>query len=82
MTLSSFQFALPGRVIFGRNEARQAPALIRAFGGRGVLVAEGIWPNSKFVDGHGINVLTGDDSPAPFGGAAFHDNRVWLHKSA
>lgn len=38
MTLSSFQFALPGRVIFGRNEARQAPALIRAFGGRGVLV--------------------------------------------
>jgi hypothetical protein len=23
-------------------------------------------------------VLTGDDSPAPFGGAAVHDNRVWL----
>ena len=38
MTLSSFQFALPGRVIFGRAEARNAPALIRAFGARGVLV--------------------------------------------
>ena len=48
---------------------------------RGVLISEGIWPNSKFVDGHGINVLTGDDSTAPFGGAAFHDNRVWIHKS-
>ena len=49
---------------------------------RGVLVSEGIWPNSKFVDGQGINALTGDDSPAPFGGAAFHDNHVWIHKSA
>lgn len=38
MTLSPFQFALPGRVVFGRNEAQKAPALIRAFGTRGVLV--------------------------------------------
>jgi anaerobic selenocysteine-containing dehydrogenase len=45
---------------------------------RGVLISEGIWPNAAFVDGEGINVLTGDDTPAPFGGAAFHDNRVWL----
>lgn len=45
---------------------------------RGVLICEGIWPNDTFVDGQGINVLTGDDSPAPYGGAAFHDNRVWL----
>ena len=45
---------------------------------RGVLICEGVWPNSTFVDGQGVNVLTGDDSPAPFGGAAFHDNRVWL----
>lgn len=47
---------------------------------RGVLVAEGVWPNSTFVDGQGINVLTGADPGAPFGGAAFHDNRVWLRK--
>ena len=38
MTLPSFQFALPGRVVFGRNEAQKAPALIRAMGARGVLV--------------------------------------------
>ena len=45
---------------------------------RGVLIAESIWPNAAHIDGEGINVLTGADSPAPFGGAAFHDNRVAL----
>ena len=45
---------------------------------RGVLISEGLWPNDAFVDGKGINTLTGSDSPAPFGGAAFHDNRVWI----
>jgi hypothetical protein len=35
-----------------------------------VLISEGIRPNGAFVDGEGINVLTGDDSPAPFGAAA------------
>ena len=48
---------------------------------RGVLIAESIWPNSAFVDGRGINTLTGADSIAPFGGAAFHDNKVWLRKA-
>ncbi|MDB5643569.1 MAG: dehydrogenase, partial [Hyphomicrobiales bacterium] len=52
----------------------------RLFAGvqRGVLVSEGIWPNAAFVEGRGINMLTGADSPAPFGGAAFHDNKVWV----
>ena len=45
---------------------------------RGVLVSEGIWPNAAFPDGNGINSLTGADPVAPFGGAAFHDNRVWV----
>ncbi|WP_062229216.1 molybdopterin-containing oxidoreductase family protein [Aureimonas frigidaquae] len=44
----------------------------------GVLIHEGLWPNSAFERGEGINVLTGADAPAPFGGAAFHDNRVWV----
>jgi len=48
---------------------------------RGVLVAESLWPNSAYADGRGINSLTGADSIAPFGGAAFHDNKVWLHKA-
>ncbi len=46
----------------------------------GVLIAEGLWPNKAHLDGEGINILTGADSVAPFGGAAFHDNRVWLRK--
>ncbi|MBW3098738.1 molybdopterin-containing oxidoreductase family protein [Pseudohoeflea coraliihabitans] len=44
----------------------------------GTLVAEGIWPNAAHERGEGINVLTGADAIAPYGGAAFHDNRVWL----
>ena len=49
---------------------------------RGVLIAESIWPNGAYVDGRGINTLTGADPIAPFGGAAFHDNKVWLRKHA
>jgi anaerobic selenocysteine-containing dehydrogenase len=49
---------------------------------RGVLIAESLWPNSAYADGRGINTLTGADPVAPFGGAAFHDNKVWLRKAA
>jgi anaerobic selenocysteine-containing dehydrogenase len=45
---------------------------------RGVLISEGVWPSGAFLDGRGINVLTSDETVAPFGGAAFHDNRVWV----
>ncbi len=48
----------------------------------GVLICEGIWPNGAHLDGEGINVLTGADPVAPYGGAAVHDNRVWLRKEA
>ena len=48
---------------------------------RGVLISEGVWPNHAFEDGKGVNTLTGADAPAPYGGAAFHDNRVWLRRS-
>jgi hypothetical protein len=49
--------------------------------GRGVLIAESIWPNSAYEDGRGINTLTGADAIAPYGGAAFHDNRVWVRRA-
>ncbi len=45
---------------------------------RGVVIVESIWPNRAFPGGKGINVLTGADPVAPVGGAAFHDNRVWI----
>jgi anaerobic selenocysteine-containing dehydrogenase len=49
---------------------------------RGVLIAESIWPNDAYPDGRGINTITGADSIAPYGGAAFHDNRVWIRNAA
>ena len=47
---------------------------------RGVIVSEGLWDNRDFLDGRGVNTLTGADSVAPFGGAAFHDVRVWARR--
>ena len=44
----------------------------------GVLIAESIWPNEAYPDGRGINTITGADPIAPYGGAAFHDNKVWV----
>jgi anaerobic selenocysteine-containing dehydrogenase len=56
---------------------------IRLFDGvqRGVVVAESVHPNAAHLDGEGINTLTGADAVAPFGGAAFHDNKVWLERA-
>lgn len=56
---------------------------VKLFAGvqRKVCIAEGIWPNTAHLDGEGINVLTGDDATAPFGGAAFHDNRIWIRRA-
>ena len=48
----------------------------------GVIVSEGLWENRDFLDGRGINTLTSDESVAPFGGAAFHDIRVWAKVEA
>ncbi|MGH6674852.1 MAG: molybdopterin-containing oxidoreductase family protein [Xanthobacteraceae bacterium] len=66
------------------NQRGQVRIHARLFDGvrRGVLIAESIWPNSAYADGRGINTLTGSDAIAPFGGAAFHDNRVWVRKLA
>ena len=49
---------------------------------RGVLVAESIHPNRDHIGGRGINTLTGGEAVAPIGGAAFHDNKVWVKKAA
>jgi len=52
----------------------------KAFDGlqQGVIVVEGIWPNKAFVEGVGINAVTGSDPAPPAGGAVFHDTAVWL----
>ncbi|MES2751330.1 MAG: molybdopterin-dependent oxidoreductase [Pseudomonadota bacterium] len=68
-----------GKVILGnpRGEVRLHARLFEGVR-RGVLIAESIWPNHAYEDGRGINTLTGADPIAPYGGAAFHDNRVWI----
>ena len=44
----------------------------------GVVVVEAIPPNDDFEGGEGLNTLTSAKRIAPFGGAAFHDNHVWI----
>lgn len=62
------------------NQRGEVVLHAKLFGGlrRGVVIAEGIWANSDHERGEGINVLTGADAPAPYGGAAVHDNKVWV----
>jgi anaerobic selenocysteine-containing dehydrogenase len=66
-------------VVLG-NQRGQVRLHARLYDGvrRGVLIAESIWPNDAYPDGRGINSLTGADPIAPYGGAAFHDNKVWI----
>ncbi|MDE0940917.1 MAG: molybdopterin oxidoreductase family protein [Alphaproteobacteria bacterium] len=62
------------------NNRGVVPIAVEIFDGlqRGVVVVESIWPNAAFEGGKGINALTGADAVAPVGGAAFHDNRIWI----
>ena len=75
--------ALPKAISCGSATGAAKSACMPSFGGgarRGVVIAEGLWPNDAHLDGEGINVLTGADAAAPYGGAAFHDNSVWMRR--
>ena len=48
---------------------------------RGVVIVESIPPNEQFEGEVGLNTLTGADRIAPYGGAAFHDNHVWIRRA-
>lgn len=64
------------------NEQGAVHLHARLFDGllRGTLIAEGIWPNKAHVKGEGINTLITAREIMPFGGASFHDCRVWLKR--
>ena len=66
------------------NTRGETTLTARLFDGlrRGVLIAESIHPNKSHIGGRGINMLTGAEAVAPVGGAAFHDNKVWVKKAA
>jgi anaerobic selenocysteine-containing dehydrogenase len=65
------------------NIRGETTLVARLFDGvrRGVLIAESVHPNHDHIGGRGINTLTGADTIAPIGGAAFHDNKVWVKKA-
>ncbi len=65
------------------NTRGETTLTARLFDGvrRGVLIAESVHPNKHHIGGHGINMLTGAEAVAPIGGAAFHDNKVWVKKA-
>jgi anaerobic selenocysteine-containing dehydrogenase len=65
------------------NERGDIVLPVEAFPGvrRGVVIVESIAPNDQFEGGEGINTLTSAFQPAPYGGAAFHDNHVWIEKA-
>ena len=62
------------------NERGEIELIATAFEGvkRGVVIVEGVKPNDQHAGGNGINTLTSADAIAPYGGAAFHDNHVWI----
>jgi anaerobic selenocysteine-containing dehydrogenase len=65
------------------NARGETTLTARLFDGvrRGVLIAESVHPNKHHIGGRGINMLTGAEAVAPIGGAAFHDNKVWVRKA-
>jgi anaerobic selenocysteine-containing dehydrogenase len=69
-----------GEAILMGNGRGEIGLWAEAFSGvqSGVVIVEGIAPNSHFKNGEGINTLTGAEQAAPYGGAPFHDNKVWI----
>jgi anaerobic selenocysteine-containing dehydrogenase len=65
------------------NERGEITLLAETFAGvlPGVVIVESIPPNEHFEGGEGINTLTSSYQSAPYGGAAFHDNHVWIEKA-
>ncbi len=77
--LASLKLADGAKIRMG-NERGEIGLWVESFAGvqRGVVIVEGIAPNDQFDGGEGINTLTSAAQAAPYGGAPFHDNHVWI----
>jgi anaerobic selenocysteine-containing dehydrogenase len=66
------------------NERGEIGLWAKQFDGvkQGVVIVEGINPNGDYPGGVGINTLTSAEPVAPYGGAAFHDNHIWIARGA
>jgi anaerobic selenocysteine-containing dehydrogenase len=73
-----------GEAVTLGNTRGETALIAKLFDGvrRGVLIAESVHPNRDHIGGRGINMLTGSEVVAPVGGAAFHDNKVWVKKAS
>jgi len=76
-----------GDVVRLGNERGELAIHVQVFDGArdGIVVVESVWPNTAFIEGIGVNLLTNSKPAAPSGGAAFHDTAVWIrpeHQSA
>jgi anaerobic selenocysteine-containing dehydrogenase len=82
MDAAAFNIADGDAVTLG-NPRGETTLIAKLFDGvrRGVLIAESVHPNSDHIGGRGINMLTGAEAVAPIGGAAFHDNKVWVKRA-
>src|SRR5690606_40950703 len=69
--------ALPISRIRMGNKRGEILIHAEAFAGvqRGVVIVESIAPNADFEGEEGINTLTSAIQAAPYGGAAFHEDR-------
>jgi anaerobic selenocysteine-containing dehydrogenase len=65
------------------NERGEITVHTEAFAGlqRGVTIIECIPPNEMFENEAGLNTLTSAEPAAPYGGAPYHDNHVWIAKA-
>jgi anaerobic selenocysteine-containing dehydrogenase len=77
--LAKLKLANGAKIRMG-NERGEIGLWVESFAGvqRGVVIVEGIAPNDQFDGGEGINTLTSAAQAAPYGGAPFHDNHVWI----
>ena len=64
----------------GRSSTRPSSSVTRTTSVGPWSMVTTSWPSP--ASSTSINTLTGADSIAPFGGAAFHDNRVWIRPAA
>src|SRR6202048_1592021 len=73
-----------GEAVTLGNTRGETTLIAKLFDGvrRVVLIPESVPPNRGHIGGRGINTLTGAEAVAPIGGAAFHDNKVWVRKAA
>jgi anaerobic selenocysteine-containing dehydrogenase len=67
-------------LIGNRRGELRIPVRVEATARPGVVVVEGIWPNSSFAGGLGVNQLIGDQPVPPNGGSPFHDTAIWIKR--